>query len=146
MMLTRTPRSAAALSILSTRYFSFFAGGLLRYSSGDSHPVRLLVLPIFFVRRWILTIEDPYALLGLFQCLGYSPHVATRVNIPFSIITFLLRGKTQKAVVRICVMGAFVARSTHVCMGMNFSNTDSIFDFAADVMHGYSTSESSSSI
>lgn len=38
IMFTRTPRCAAANSIRSSRYCSCFAGGRLRYSSGESHP------------------------------------------------------------------------------------------------------------
>ena len=51
MILTFTPRAAAAWSIRSSRYPSFRDGGLRRYNSGESHPESCVSVTVVFVVR-----------------------------------------------------------------------------------------------
>ena len=60
MILTFTPRCAAACSMRSNRYCSFFAGGRLRYSSGDNHPSHVSLESRHHTRGW-KEMEHPYS-------------------------------------------------------------------------------------
>jgi len=115
-MLTFTPRLAAASSILSMRYCSFFAGGLLRYNSGDNHPISSQSLSTYAIAT--RTIQYPDGLCRLLQRPGHSPHVAACIHVPLDIISFPLRTEAHVTVVQVCIVGAWVAFPTLVGMAV----------------------------
>ena len=126
MMLTFTPRSAAARSMRSSRYCSFALGGRRKYSSGLSHQSKIHLIresvtveskvPEFVLKRVpknnppkTSRKERPLAITynTLFRLLDRnrnSPHVAAPVNEPFHIISCSWRGKTHKAIVPLMPM------------------------------------------
>lgn len=80
------------------------------------------------------TIQDPYALLCLLQCLGYSPHVRTAINVPLDVVASSGRSEaviTMRAVVEaVCTR----ARSMRVCMYVNVRG-ESLLYIGTDIVH-----------
>lgn len=77
MMLTLTPRWAAACSMRSTRYCSFFAGGRLKYSSGDSHPWR----------QKLVSNSNSYTRIAKLQKSSYNPESRSTPSRPPKPVT-----------------------------------------------------------
>ena len=99
------------------------AGGLLRYSSGESHPAEnedQINIPRVDTKEPKLTVQNPDGFARILQSFRDGPEIAAAIHVPLYIIVFTGRSKTTEAVLGGRLAGTILGVGLRVDGGTNF--------------------------